>query len=346
MDTNRLNELIATAVDKSKSVNDSGDKTKVLEKTDSEKAMELKESFAELRSEIGTDSAAYVVANIVYRRLMDEAPFQDLTGILMPYDGMYEFTEQPVYQREGEPTLYWLGDETDHIEMFTTKVSTEEFTLNFDSIYAAFSFNVDLLASGKFYDFQSQVNKARKQFVGAANMLMWSAIRDSFKAGTHANSATGTLSISALDTAIKWVEDNSEEGPKAFFGRTTTLMDAANLSSASLTDHLPEFVKEESFRSMHIKGYKDVPLVGVRKQIVRTSKSQIIGAGVGGSDAIPAGEVILIPYDTFGIFAEQGPIQVMETRDALTRKVSYSMGRRMGCAVWESGRPCYLYVAT
>jgi len=301
-------------------------------------SQEFAEAVKEMNDKEGVQKTSETIAALVYKQITEEAPRQDLSGIIMPYDGMYSLNDGPVYQREGEPLLYWLGDETEYIELKRTTVMRTEQTMQFDSIYVFFEYNVDQLEAGKFGDFQKQINKARNQFVGAANMLMWKSLTDAKGSGD----ASGTFNLTALQTALEWVEDNSELGTKAILARTTTLSDMTfwNSSagpSAGGREHgiFSDMMKDKAWNNLTLDSFRGIPVVGIKKHNINVNRSKYQDQAIAGMIEIPSGDILVVPSDDFAYFAEQGPIRVMSDEDAKSRTRRFSMGRRMGVIVFK-----------
>jgi len=331
----RLEALVGQAEASHVIDGDTGEqRDEALERTDKVSAQEFAQAVQEMTEDVGAEEAGMAIAEIVYRRITEEAPAQDLTGLLMPYDGMYQFGDGPVFTREGTPMLYWMGDESGDISLKRTKVVEDQFSMTFDSLYVLFEYNFDLLKSGKFGNFQRQISKAKNQFVAAANMLMWKALLD----GKSAD-ASGDLTVTALKTGIDAVEDNSQTGGKAIIGRKTALSKLSNfLSSATygIGAAIPDNIKSEAWNKMHITNLGGYPMLGVSKQTFNGSRTKIIEAGFMGMEVMDNSNVIINSNDDYAFFAEQGPIAVMQSQDAATRNVSYSWGRRMGVVILDT----------
>lgn len=326
VDLNRLSEVIAEVA-----------AVQPKEKEIKYSSQELQECVAELVSETSAQEAGHVVADIVFERLADEAPKRDLSGLLIPYQGMYPLGDGPVFERWGEPVLYWLGDEAKHMQLMSTEVTKESFTMTFDSIYVRFDFNVDLLAAGKYGDFADHISKAKNQFVGAGNMLMWKALQAAKTSGPGYSS--GTLTWTTMSKMVDFVEDESEMGTGAFFGRQTTLSAMSNwLSSASPADDTNLFSdtkKDEIWRNKTLLTFRGVPIVPLPKQKVNVSPNKVMNAGFTGIEAIPKGNIFCIPKDKFGVFAEEGPLAVVNSTEAGSRTFTYTSGRRMGVVIFD-----------
>jgi hypothetical protein len=342
MDAKRIAELIVEADDASKN-------KQIVEPIKAEEGREL---IAQACAKYGPEETAYTIANIINKRITDEAQVADLSGILLPYDQMYPLNEGPMFERESSPILYWIGDESNHLTLHRSKPVQERFTMTFDSIYYYFEFNVDLLRDGVVGNMQSQINKARNQMVGAANMLMWYSIQDTITNAAGANIGSGTLTYTALKAAVNWVEDESQQGPAAILGRRSTLTGLNVLTSTGgggasrETGFFSDSLKDQAWRNYLLDVFVGVPILGIRQQKINVSRNKQIGAGFSGIDAIPKSIILVRPKDDFGFFAEQGPIEVMQTTSAKDRTLAYSGGRRMGAVIFDNARPCYKFTVS
>jgi hypothetical protein len=183
------------------------------------------------------------------------------------------------------------------------------------------------------------INKARNQFVAAGNMLMWKALKAAVPSG-QPGYTDGALTWEGMSAMVDYIEDASEEGAAAFFGRQTSLSAMSNwLSSGDPAGGHTLFsdsMKDEIWRNKSLTTLRGVPIVPLPKQKVNASPSKQLNAGFSGIDAIPKGDIFCVPKDHFGEFCEQGPLAIMRSSDAGTRTLTYSFGRRMGTVIFDN----------
>lgn len=174
-----------------------------------------------------------------------------------------------------------------------SQITNTVVTLPRKLITVATELELGQIRSGRYGSIADIKKDALEQILGAQNSMLWEVAWRAVAAGSadgnyssFATAASNSTKRAAVDSAISYLADYTQTGPRAIVGRYSAL---AFMENGYLeTDYLPESMKEDLFRRTGFMGvYRGVPVFrlksfkdeyGVEK--ISASHILVIGDGV------------------------------------------------------------------
>lgn len=252
---------------------------------------ELKSNLATAAQEIidGNKEAKTAVAAEVTKMLSDLIEQQNLADLLLTRED-FALNEVPKYHLDEELDAYihapgsWAP---------MTHPRKRELTFSGEMISAHIMLPLQELRSGRYGSIDDQLVKARRAILGKINKI----VIDTFKAavpstsvyGNYISNSGATLDDANLNTAINYVEDQTE-GARVIAGRRNKLYAALDFNTSSNGDLgiYDEQTKRSILQTGTFGTYRGLPLVGWKQYKTREGLDTldnysvwVVGADVG-----------------------------------------------------------------
>ena len=285
-------------------------------------AKEKWEQFAEeMKDAVRDPEARTAIAEKIVKYISDSIEQRDLASLLLPKETIPVGTTAE-YAVPSGLKAYWHepGSYAPRTAM-TQKV----FTVPTWMISAHPEYEISQLEAGRYGNVQDQVKAAREAILGAINARVFSTISGSIAStDTNYGSAANGLTLSALNNAINWVEDQ--------YGSAKVIVGRRNLLYRMLDWNINETygdiglysdsTKDQILKTGKIPSYRGIPIVGLPQW-----------RDAFGKMTIPQDEVLVIGED-IGRYVVNQELRSKDAIDVDTLFWHIHLYMKVGAAVW------------
>lgn len=246
------------------------------------------QAFAsEMREAMSDEDKRHAIANKIVKYISDSIDQTDLASLILPKEYIPVGTTAE-YAVPGKLKAYWHEPGS---YAPRTRMVQKVFTVPTWMISAHPEYEISQLEAGRYGSAQDQIKAAKEAIQGAINARVWNTLSGTITSGERNYFTAATaLTMSALDSAINYVEDQYGS-VQCIVGRRNLLFQMLSFNTDSTAGDLGIFsdsMKEKIFNERKIPSYRGIPVIGLPqwrdgfgKLTIAQNEILVVGTDVG-----------------------------------------------------------------